>query len=61
MSSLRSHDLSFAPTHELGANADRYSLIAVDLHHLLLAGLPGAPNFLTSAPLETRGSATFER
>jgi hypothetical protein len=24
----------------LGADADRYSLIAVDLHHLLLAGLP---------------------
>ena len=24
----------------LGANADRYSLIAVDSHHLLLAGLP---------------------
>jgi hypothetical protein len=24
----------------LGANADRYSFIAVDLHHLLLAGLP---------------------
>ena len=24
----------------LGANVDRYSLIAVDLHHLLLAGLP---------------------
>jgi hypothetical protein len=24
----------------LGANVDRYSFIAVDLHHLLLAGLP---------------------
>jgi hypothetical protein len=24
----------------LGANADRYSFIAVDLHHLLFAGLP---------------------
>jgi hypothetical protein len=24
----------------LGADADRYSFIAVDLHHLLLAGLP---------------------
>jgi hypothetical protein len=24
----------------LGANADRYSFIAMDLHHLLLAGLP---------------------
>jgi hypothetical protein len=27
----------------LGANADRYSFIAVDLHHLLLAGLPAHP------------------
>ena len=24
----------------LGANVDRYSFIATDLHHLLLAGLP---------------------
>ena len=24
----------------LGADADRYSFIVVDLHHLLLAGLP---------------------
>jgi hypothetical protein len=24
----------------LGVDADRYSFIAVDLHHLLLAGLP---------------------
>jgi hypothetical protein len=24
----------------LGANVDRYSFIAVDFHHLLLAGLP---------------------
>jgi hypothetical protein len=24
----------------LGANVDRYSFIVVDLHHLLLAGLP---------------------
>ncbi len=28
----------------LRANADRYSFIAVDLHHLLLAGLAGAPS-----------------
>ncbi len=26
----------------LGADADRYAFIAVDFHHLLLAGLPGA-------------------
>jgi hypothetical protein len=26
----------------LGADVVRYSFIAVDLHHLLLAGLPGA-------------------
>ena len=30
-------------TARLGANADRYSFIAVDLHHLLLAGFSGAP------------------
>src|SRR5262245_31032396 len=28
----------------LGADADRYSFIAVDSHHLLLAGFTGAPN-----------------
>jgi hypothetical protein len=33
----------------LGADVDRYSFIVEDLHHLLLAGLTGAPNFLTSA------------
>ncbi len=27
----------------LGANADRYSFIAADLHRLLLAGFAGAP------------------
>ena len=27
-------------THDSGADADRYSFIAVDLHHLLLAGIP---------------------
>jgi len=27
----------------LGANVGRYSFIAVDLHHLLLAGLPAHP------------------
>ena len=31
----------------LGADADRYSFIAADLHHLLLAGLTGAPKFLS--------------
>jgi len=29
----------------LGADVDRYSFIAVDLHHLLLAGLPAHPHF----------------
>ena len=28
----------------LGADADRYSFIVVDSHHLLLAGLTGAPD-----------------
>src|SRR5919108_5353715 len=28
------------PTHGSGADVDRYSFIVVDLHHLLLAGLP---------------------
>lgn len=28
----------------LGANVDRYSFIAVDLHHLRLAGFSGAPS-----------------
>jgi hypothetical protein len=28
----------------LGANAVRYSFIAVDFHHLLLAGLPAHPS-----------------
>jgi hypothetical protein len=31
----------------LGADADRYSFTVVDLHHLLLAGLTGAPYFLS--------------
>jgi hypothetical protein len=30
----------------LGADVDRYSFIVEDLHHLLLAGLTGAPFFL---------------
>lgn len=30
-------------TARLGANVDRYSFIAADLHHLLLAGFAGAP------------------
>jgi hypothetical protein len=33
----------------LGADADRYSFIAADFHHLLLAGLTGAPFFLSFA------------
>jgi hypothetical protein len=34
----------------LGADADRYSFIVVDLHHLLLAGLPAHGQF-TFLPL----------
>jgi len=30
----------------LGADADRYSFTVADFHHLLLAGLTGAPFFL---------------
>jgi AraC family transcriptional regulator of adaptative response / DNA-3-methyladenine glycosylase II len=40
----RRFDLTLADeAARLGANADRYSFIAVDLHHLLHAGLSGAP------------------
>ena len=31
---------SRASAHELGVDAVRYSFIVMDLHHLLLAGLP---------------------
>ncbi len=34
-----SRTASRLPAHELGANADRYSFIVMDFHHLLLAGL----------------------
>ena len=33
---------SRATAHELGVDADRYSFIVMDLHHLLLAGFAGA-------------------
>ena len=36
---------SRAPAHELGVDAVRYSFIVMDLHHLLLAGLPATPVF----------------
>jgi hypothetical protein len=36
----------------LGADADRYSFIAVDLHHLLLAGLPA--HLLKNSKLQDR-------
>ncbi len=37
----RRFDLTLADNAaRLGADVDRYSFIAVDLHHLLLAGLP---------------------
>ncbi len=35
----------------LGANVDRYSFIAADLHRLLLAGLPAHSKFLCPARL----------
>lgn len=41
----------------LGANAVRYTFIAVDLHHLLLAGFAGAPSkdsLPTATPLPRR-------
>jgi hypothetical protein len=34
----------------LGADVDRYSFIVVDLHHLLLAGPPGALRVLHAQP-----------
>src|SRR6266567_171145 len=39
----------------LGADADRYSFIAVDLHHLLLAGLPA--HLLKNSTFGRRGNA----
>src|SRR3982074_3299628 len=40
----RRFDLTLADNAaRLGADVDRYSFIAVDLHHLLLAGLPAHP------------------
>ena len=46
----------------LGADADRYSFIAVDLHHLLLAGLTGAPceNVLASRASTSVRSAVVQ-
>ena len=41
---------SRAPAHELGADVDRYSFIARDLHPLLLAGLPAHANVFRFAP-----------
>ena len=38
----------------LGADVDRYSFTVVDLHHLLLAGLTGAPFFLIYAREQKR-------
>ena len=35
----------------LGADADRYSFIAVDLHHLLLASVPAHPLKNSLAPI----------
>jgi hypothetical protein len=53
----RRFDLTLADeAARLGANADRYSFIAVDLHHLLHAGLSGAPTarFRSSVPWSPR-------
>ena len=36
---------SRAAAHELGVDVVRYSFIVMDLHHLLLAGLPALPLF----------------
>ena len=58
----------------LGADVDRYSFIAVDLHHLLLAGLPAHPcekaktldrdrtshSFNTAFGVRTESSLKFE-
>jgi protein-S-isoprenylcysteine O-methyltransferase Ste14 len=38
----------------LGASADRYSFTAVDLHHLLLAGLPAHCHRNSVIPVEER-------
>jgi hypothetical protein len=38
----------------LGADVDRYSFIVVDLHHLLLAGLPA--HFESDMPRQAVGS-----
>src|SRR5208337_5270331 len=45
----------------LGADAVCYSFIVADFHHLLLAGFAGAPEILSSAPLETRSLRSFDR
>src|SRR5260370_14787431 len=37
---LQHHWIEVGDRVELGADVDRYSFIVVDLHHLLLAGLP---------------------
>jgi hypothetical protein len=44
----------------LGADADRYSFIAADFHHLLLAGLTGAPLILNYATAGWQRSSWLE-
>ena len=39
------------PAHDSGADVVRYSFIAMDLHHLLLAGFSGALHVSSSDPL----------
>src|SRR5208283_2547392 len=42
----------------LGADADRYSFTVADFHHLLLAGLTGAPFILFSCSTSRRARTT---
>jgi hypothetical protein len=44
----------------LGADVDRYSFIAVDLHHLLLAGLPAHfESYMPSQPVRSLGGMSW--
>ena len=46
---------SRASAHELGVDAVRYSFIVMDLHHLLLAGLPAHSGLPPGADIVTAG------
>lgn len=43
----------------LGADVVRYTFIVMDFHHLLLAGLPALPFFLSLYDLDPRGLSQF--